>query len=196
MQEVFWVDIQGMSADNSVPQKLIRLLEVSGGLAGLSEGMRVALKINTPEEGYEYGLRPVFVRTVAELVNHATQMRPTICDGIKLVDYWRRTSGKRSAGKTFLIVAHKQGYANDTLGGNFVINGGFSGDEGNLYACDLPDSMIGGVEVGTAVCRSDALFVLSHVTLHPLFGLSGALLNGGFDCRENILVAGSHPKDN
>jgi uncharacterized Fe-S center protein len=26
------------------------------------------------------------------------------------------------------------------------------------------------------------LIVLSHVTLHPLFGLSGALLNGGFDC--------------
>jgi hypothetical protein len=24
--------------------------------------------------------------------------------------------------------------------------------------------------------------VLSHVTLHPLFGLSGALLNSGFDC--------------
>ena len=111
-----------------------------------------------------------------------TRVRPTICDGIKLVDYWRRSSGKRSAGKTFLEVARKQGYANDTLGGNFVINGGFSGDEGNLYSCDLPGSTVGGVEVGTAVCRNDALIVLSHVTLHPLFGLSGALLNGGFDC--------------
>jgi len=79
-------------------------------------------------------------------------------------------------------VARKQGYGNDTLGGNFVINGGFSGDEGNLYSADLHDSVVGGVEVGTAVCRSDTLFVLSHVTLHPLFGMSGALLNGGFDC--------------
>jgi uncharacterized protein len=182
MSEVFWVDIDGMGADNSIAQKLLRLLEASGASADLLNGMRVALKINTAEEGYEYGLKPVFIRTVAEYLTQVTETRPTICDGIKLVDYWRRSAGKRSAGKTFLQVAHKQGYANDTLGGNFVINGGFSGDEGNLYACDLPQSKIGGVEVGTAVCRSDALFVLSHVTLHPLFGLSGALLNGGFEC--------------
>ena len=38
------------------------------------------------------------------------------------------------------------------------------------------------LEVGSAVCRSDALWVLSHVTLHPLFGLAGALWNGGFEC--------------
>jgi len=178
-----WVDIRGMSAENSVPHKLTRLLQESGGLEGLSEGMRVSLKINTSEDGYEYGLRPVFFRTVAEIVNRVTKVRPTICDGIKLVDYWRRAAGKRSsAGKTFLEVARKQGYGNDTLGGNFVINGGFSGDEGNLYSADLDDSVVGGVEVGTAVCRSDTLFVLSHVTLHPLFGMSGALLNGGFDC--------------
>ena len=182
MTEVLWVDMRGMSVENSVPHKLSRLVEESGGLAGLSEGMRVALKINTAEDGYEYGLRPVFVRVIAEQVNRVTQVHPTICDGIKLVDYWRRAGGKRSAGKTFLEVARKQGYANDTLGGNFAINGGFSGDEGNLYSCDLPGSVVGGVEVGTAICRNDALIVLSHVTLHPLFGLSGALFNGGFDC--------------
>jgi uncharacterized Fe-S center protein len=182
MQEVLWVDMRGMSVENSVPHKLTRLLEESGGLAGLSEGMRVALKINIAEEGYEYGLRPAFVRIIADQVNHVTGVHPTICDGIKLVDYWRRAGGKRSSGKTFMEGARKQGYANDTLGGNFAINGGFSGDEGNLYSCDLPGSVVGGVEVGTAVCRNDALIVLSHVTLHPLFGLSGALLNGGFDC--------------
>jgi uncharacterized Fe-S center protein len=182
MREVLWVDMRGMSVENSVPQKLIRLLEESGGLAGLSEDMRVALKINIAEEGYEYGLRPPFVRIIAEQVNRVTGVHPTICDGIKLVDYWRRSGGKRSAGKTFMEGARKLGYANDTLGGNFAILGGFSGDEGNLYSCDLPGSVVGGVEVGTAVCRNDALLVLSHVTLHPLFGISGALLNGGFEC--------------
>jgi uncharacterized Fe-S center protein len=177
MSEVYWVDTAGMSVENSVSHKITRLLEQAGGLELLEEDMRVALKINVPEEGYEYGLRPVFFRTAAVVVNRVTKRRPTICDGIKLIDYWRK-----SGGKAFLTTAHNSGYASDILEGSLVINGGFSGDEGNLYPCGLTDSEIGGVEVGAAVCRSDALFVLSHLTLHPFFGLSGALFNGGYEC--------------
>jgi uncharacterized Fe-S center protein len=177
MSEVVWVDTRNMTVGNTVVHKLQRLIRESGAVADLSEGMRVALKVNTAEEGYAYGLRPSFLRSVTDAVASATKTRPTVCDGHKLVDYW-----KGSGGNTFLKLSSVLGYSNETLGGHFVINGGFSGDEGNLYACDGQDSEIGGVEVGTAVCRSDALWVLSHVTLHPLFGLSGALLNGGFDC--------------
>ena len=177
MSEVVWVDTRNMTVGNTVVHKLQRLIRESGAVADLCEGLRVALKVNTAEEGYAYGLRPSFLRSVTEAVFSATKTRPTVCDGHKLVDYW-----KGSGGNTFLKLSSALGYSNETLGGHFVINGGFSGDEGNLYACGGQDSEIGGVEVGTAVCRSDALWVLSHVTLHPLFGLSGALLNGGFDC--------------
>ncbi|MGD9016083.1 MAG: DUF362 domain-containing protein, partial [Desulfobacterales bacterium] len=114
---------------------------------------------------------------VAEAANAATQTRPVVCDGLKLIDYWKKVRGNK-----FMTVISSQGFSNETLGGHLVINGGFSGDEGDLFPCNLSDSELGGVEVGTAVCRSDALWVLSHVTLHPLLGLSGALLNGGFDC--------------
>ncbi len=177
MSAVFWVDLARMSYDNSVAHKLRRLVAEAGVAAELSAGMRVALKVNTAEDGYEYGLRPGVVRTLASSVEEATGKRPTVCDGLKLVDYWNRTKGH-----SFLHVARSKGYANDTLGGSFVINGGFSGDEGNLDTCGRTDSVLGGVEVGAAVCRSDALWVLSHVTLHPLFGLAGALWNGGFEC--------------
>ncbi len=177
MSDVFWVDLTRMSFDNSVAHKLSRVLEESGAAAALSEGMRVALKINSAEEGYEYGLRPALVRTVAAAVEKATGKKPTVCDSLKLVDYWNRVKGQ-----AFLNAARARGYTNDTLGGSLVINGGFSGDEGNLYSIGRPDSELGGVEVGAAVCRSDAVWVLAHVTLHPLFGLSGALWNGGFEC--------------
>src|SRR3990172_2514009 len=177
MSKVFWVDLTRMAFDNSVAHKLSRLLREWGGGGGLSEGTRVALKVNTAEEGYEYGLRPGLIRTVASAVQEATGVRPIICDGLKLVDYWNSAKGH-----SFLHVARGKGYSIDTLGGGFVINGGYSGDEGNLYPCGAPDSVRGGVEVGAAVCRSDALWVLSHVTLHPLFGLAGALWNGGFEC--------------
>ena len=162
MSDVFWVDLTRMSFDNSVTHKLRRLVGESGLAAGLSAGMRVALKVNTAEDGYDYGLRPGLVRALASAAQEATGTRPAICDGLKLADYWNS-----SKGHSFLHVARTKGYAHDTLGGSFAINGGFSGDEGNLYSCDRTDSVLGGVEVGAAVCRSDALWVFSHVTLHP-----------------------------
>ncbi len=177
MSDVIWVDTARMHFDNAVRHKLMRLIDSAGATADLSEGMRVALKINTAEDGYSYGLRPEFVRTVAESAYAATQTRSVVCDGLKLIDYW-----KGGGGNNFMQLASSHGFSNETLGAHFVINGGFSGDEGDLFPCNITDSELGGVEVGTAVCRSDALWVLSHVTLHPLMGLSGALINGGFDC--------------
>lgn len=177
MAEAIWVDAQGMAFDNSVPHKVGRLLDAAGAPEGLPEGARVTLKINTAEEGYPYGLRPGFFRPAVERAQGATGKRPTVCDGLKLVDYWNGAKGQ-----TFLEVARAAGYATDTLGGHFAINGGYSGDEGDLFSVGLAGSELGGVEVGTAVCRADALWVLSHVTLHPLFGVSGALWNGGFEC--------------
>lgn len=177
MSQVIWADAAHMSFDNSVTHKLRHLISASDAAADLSDGMRLALKVNTAEEGYEYGLRPGLLRVVAEMVNAATNTRPVVCDGLKLVDYW-----KKSMGNLYMKVASARGYSNETLGAHFVINGGFSGDEGDLFPCEISNSELGGVEVGTAVCRSDALWVLSHVTLHPLFGVSGALLNGGFEC--------------
>jgi len=176
MTEVFWVDADGMSPENSVIQKIQKLINGSDALSNLDDGMRVALKINTAEVGYEYGLRPVFLQTVAADVQQATSKSSILCDGLKLIDYRGRLKGT-----AYQRSASSKGYTNATLGGNFAINGGFSGDEGNSYTIRLADSIMGGVEVGTAICRTDALMVLSHVTLHPLFGLSGALLNGGFE---------------
>jgi uncharacterized Fe-S center protein len=176
MSEVVWIDNQRMAFDNSVAHKLRRLAKTAEASRALSEGMRVALKVNISEEGYDYGLRPNFIRTLADLAWKATRERPVVCDSQRLVDYW-----KRAGGNAFLEASSRVGYSSETLGGHFVINGGFSGDEGDLFPCG-DRSELGGVEVGTAICRSDALWVLSHVTLTPLFGLSGALFNGGFDC--------------
>lgn len=186
MVEVFWIDNEGMSAENSASHKIKRLLAGSGATARLEDDMRVALKINTSEDGYDYDLRPVFYRTVAEEVQKIAIKSPTICDGLRLIDYRGKIKGH-----AFKDVANSKGYTASTLSGSFSINGGFSGDEGNSYPVKAADSMLGGVEVGTAICRADAFMVLSHVTLHPLFGISGALFNGGFEslvCKERIRI--------
>jgi hypothetical protein len=176
MSAVVWIDGHNMFFDNTVAHKIHRLVDRAGATRALSQGMRIALKVNASEEGYEYGLRPGFIRTLSDRAHRATRKRPVVCDGQRLVDFW-----KRAGGNAFLEISSLAGYSSETLGGHFVINGGFSGNEGDLFPCGAA-SELGGVEVGAAVCRSDALWVLSHVTLHPLFGLGGALYNGGFDC--------------
>jgi len=191
MSDVVWVDGHRMSVDNTVAHKIRRLIDAAAATRLLSEGMRVALKVNASEEGYEYGLRPGFIRILSEAAQTATKARPVVCDGQRLVDYW-----KRAGGNAFLEITGLRGYTSETLGGHLVINGGFSGDEADLFPCG-ENSELGGVEVGTSVCRSDALWVLSHVTLNPLFGLSGALYNGGFDClsarAKTRVLAGMNP---
>ncbi len=177
MSEVVWVDTRQMSFENSIRHKLLRLSEAAGIIEDLLESMQVAVKINTAEAGYEYGLRPNFIQVFTEVMEEKTLKCPLICDGQRLVDYWRKARGN-----TFLKTAGARGYSKETLGGLFLLNGGFSGDEGDLYPCGSTESELGGVEVGAAVCRADALRVLSHVTLHPLFGINGALLNSGFEC--------------
>lgn len=186
MLDVFWIDSDGMSAENSVSHKIKRLIEGSGATDRLEDEMRVALKINTSEDGYECGLRPLFYRVVSEEVQKIVKKSPIICDGLKLIDYRAKTKGH-----AFKDVANSKGYTAATLSGSFSINGGFSGDEANSYPVKAADSMLGGVEVGTAICRTDALIVLSHVTFHPLFGISGALFNGGFEslvCKERVRI--------
>jgi len=186
MVDVFWIDVEGMSADNSISHKIKRLFNGSGAAEDIEEQMRVSLKINTSEDGYEYGLRPVFIRSVSEEVQKLAIKSALICDGLRLIDHSRKTRGH-----AFKDVARSKGYTDDSLSGSFAINGGFSGDEANLYTIKSDDSILGGVEVGTSICRTDALLVLSHVTLHPLFGINGALLNGGFEslsAKERIRV--------
>jgi uncharacterized Fe-S center protein len=186
MVDVFWIDFDGMSAENSVSHKLKRLLAGSGASDRLEDDMRVALKINTSEDGYEYSLRPIFIRTVSEEIQKIVTKNPIVCDSLKLIDYKAKTKGH-----AFKDVANSKGYTSATLSASFSINGGFSGDEANSYPVKAADSMLGGVEVGTAICRTDAFIVLSHVTLHPLFGMSGALFNGGFEslaCKERLRI--------
>lgn len=91
--KVFWVDAHPMAFDNNVTHKLIKLMRESDATKGLSEGMEAALKVNTSEDGYTYGLRPMFVRVVADEIGLVTKNHPAICDGIKLVDYWREAKG-------------------------------------------------------------------------------------------------------
>jgi len=60
MSEVVWVDTRNMTVGNTVVHKLQRLIRESGAVADLGEGMRVALKVNTAEEGMPTACAPVF----------------------------------------------------------------------------------------------------------------------------------------
>ena len=137
------------------------------------KGDLVGIKIDVGELGCLSALRPPVVRAVVEKVLELGG------DPVPM-DTNRLNSSPRSVGLGWMEAATVNGYTNATLGRAVILADGYTGEEGELLPIDGDE--LGGVEVARVVTEYASLIVVSHVTGHPLAGLSGALLNFGVGC--------------
>jgi uncharacterized Fe-S center protein len=171
MANVYW--IKGRSA--GIYQSIIAKIT---GLVGLEELARLAvpeeslaIKINLSEMGYSHYLPPVVVTTLFE-TTRGLGARPVVTDSCTLF------KGSRFNGFDWMNSALTLGYSNgETFDSQMMLAGGYTNEEGRFYPSE--GRRLGGVELGSLLTDTGNVVVMSHVTAHPLLGLSGAVSDLG-----------------
>jgi uncharacterized protein len=136
-------------------------------------GEEVLVKIDVGEVGAFRTLRPIFVRMLVEKIQNLGR------DAI-LFDTARLTAPREQMGWSWVDAATVNGFVSTVLGGEVVLGDGWGGGEVELLAVDGEE--LGGIEVARTVVDGGPLVVMSHVTGHPLSGMSAALQNLGEGC--------------
>jgi len=135
----------------------------------------VAIKLHMGELGNIRYIRPVFARTVVDIIRKGGG-RPFLFDTV--ANY----PGSRETKKRYLDTAAKNGFVEASMNAPIVI----TDDKDDLQTITIKNRIDGcklkEVKVPSGILKSSCLIVLSHVKGHELTGYGGALKNLGMGC--------------
>lgn len=177
MSDVYLIGARAAGIHDNYLNKISRLLDVPE-FAGLIPGGRKTtfIKVNYSQVGYTRHIRPIMIRSLVEKVREIGG-NPVVTD----------TSGYFPkggfTGHQWFTAAETMGYSELALGCDRILANGYEGDDGEFFTTGGED--LGGVEVARAIREAECMVVVSHVTAHPLAGLSGALVNLGVESLNN-----------
>lgn len=155
--------------------------------SAIAPGDLVVVKVHVGERGNVTYLRPVFARTVVELVREAGG-RPLVADTTTIYPY------RRLRGWDLLETAAANGFTPEALGAPVVVADGLEGREGRTVVLErtVRGCTLREVEVASLVAEAEAMVVLSHVKGHELSGLGGAIKQLGMGCTTKRSKADQH----
>jgi len=159
--------LRKLEAEESLPNKLIKLLREAGIEDVIQKGNIVAIKVHVGDmsnSGYRY-IRPIFVRKVVELVRSL--------GGIPFVtDTW---------GLKHIESAVKNGFNYATLNAAVIPANGIK--ENFYYMVKVPNAFhIEEVQVAGNIYDADVLINFAHSKGHPSCGYGGAIKNLAMGC--------------
>lgn len=166
-------DAHATGPEGGMVSRLERLIRESSILESISSGDRVAVKPHMGEAGNTTHVRPVFVKTVVDMVKEVGG-DPFVTD--TTVIYGRR----RMTGSGYIEVARENGFYPDGLGCPIIIADGENGDEGTTVHGEW--NSLSEMEVAQAVYDADAMIAITHVTGHGRAGLGGGIKNLAMGC--------------
>jgi len=173
MPEVYLV---GPRSRDSCLDRIGTLLAPFAGLVPQNRKVLTFIKTNYSQLGNTRHLRPIWVRAVVEAIRHLGGT-PAVTDTSGY------SPGGRIIGAEWFEAAEIMGYSEPALGCERILANGYEGDDGEFVSTGGAE--LGGVEIARAIREAACLVVVSHVTAHPLAGLSGALVNLGVECLNN-----------
>ncbi len=153
----------------------------------------VAIKIPGAEWNNTAYLRPVFVRTIVDMVRQLGGI-PYIVDTTTLPYH---AFASRATSIEYLKTLERNGFSSATMGCPVIIGDGFLGTD-DVHV-DLPGGIILQEQyVATSIAEADMVIVLSHFNGHPMSAFMGAIENLGVGCvskrgKYNIGMVG-HPQ--
>jgi len=172
MSRVFFFSYAG---SNNALIGIKRLFDKSDFQSMIPKGKPVAIKLHMGELGNIRYIRPVFARTVVDIIRKR-EGKPFLFDTV--ANY----PGSRETKKRYLDTAAKNGFVEASVNAPIVI----TDDEGDLRTIAIKNRIDGcklrEVKVPAEILKSSCLIVLSHVKGHELTGFGGALKNLGMGC--------------
>ncbi|MFA5363260.1 MAG: DUF362 domain-containing protein [Candidatus Omnitrophota bacterium] len=178
---VYFISVSNTDTEETIRQKLARLLEKSGALEFINKGQRVAVKLHFGEEGNRGYVKPGYVRIVCEHIRHR-QAEPFLADTNTLY------RGKRMNSKDHGTLAAEHGFTEESVGARVFIPDDSQKEE--LAEIAVGGRYIKSAKIAKAFVDADVLVGIAHFKGHLMAGFGGALKNIGMGCatREGKLI--------
>ncbi|VVS93214.1 DUF362 domain-containing protein [Desulfoluna spongiiphila] len=169
---VYHIDLRA-TFQESLPEKIGRLVETAGLDTVCTDRELTAVKIHFGEKGNTAFINPVFVRKIIDKIKE-TGASPFLTDTNTLY------AGTRSDTPSHLTTAVENGFAYSVVGAPVIIADGLRGRSDEEVPVN--GKHVETAYVGADIHHADALVVLSHFKGHELSGFGGALKNLGMGC--------------
>ncbi|MCL2340030.1 MAG: DUF362 domain-containing protein, partial [Actinomycetia bacterium] len=163
-----------LSANETLPAKLIRLCQ-QAGLADIDFRHKfTAIKMHFGEDGNLAYLRPNYAKVVVDMVK-GMGGRPYLTDCNTL------SPGRRKNALEHLDLAFEHGFSPFSTGCQILIGDGLDGTDEQIVA--IPGGKyLQEARIGRAVMDADILISLTHFKGHVETGFGGTLKNIGMGC--------------
>ncbi len=170
--KVYFIDLRASFKENFLG-KLGRLLKTAGIAETVSKRDLVAIKLHFGELGNTAFIRPVFLRTIVQVVKET--------GGVPfLTDCNTVYAGTRSDSPRHIVTAIQNGFAFSVLDAPVIIADGLRGR--SEVPVTINQKNFKQVYIGTDIVQADSLVAVAHFKGHELAGFGGTLKNLGMGC--------------
>jgi uncharacterized Fe-S center protein len=177
MANVYWIKGRCETVQKNLVSQIDALFRLDELAAVIKPEASLAIKFNLSEMGYSQYLPPVIFSSIFEKAR-AQGAKPVLTDSGSLF------KGSRFDGYSWLDSALLHGLSAGEIFHNQLMQaGGYTNEEGNFWPVD--GKQLAGVDIGSLLTDTAGLLVVSHITAHPLLGLSGAVSNLGLGLLTN-----------
>jgi uncharacterized protein len=171
MANVYWIKGRTEDIRKNLISQLDRLLQLEEVKKLIVPNASLAIKFNLSEIGYSHYLPPIIFSTLFEKTR--AQGAQTL-----LTDSGSLFKGSRFEGYGWTDGAVLQGFASgEAFQQQLMPSAGYTQEEGNFWPAD--GKHLAGIDICSMLTDVGSVMVVSHVTAHPLLGLSGAVANLG-----------------